>query len=572
MTLPPYARFDPERESTPETADAAKMLTRRAVLVRAGGVGLSSFTLAGLLAACGSGNQSNSSTSSGSKATGDAPGRGGTLTLAVDGTNGIADPAFYTTLGDWMAVDCICRGLTFIDFSDTKPKPDLAESWDVSDDGRIYRFTLREGVKFHDDTTLSSKDVVRSLQRQLNPKDPTLPPGGSGPFFTAVGDNIKSMKAVDDMTVEFKLKVPDALLLAKLSDIGGRVISSAALEKYKKDIGTHLTGTGPFRLVDARQGEAMTMEAFEDYKDGRPPIDRLVLQQAQDPSTIVGSIIGGQIGATQFTPYSALEDLSKNDKVTVYDTKRGFDAFVMMDVRRPVMKDIRVRKAINKAIDRSAIIQQAFFGVADDPKGYAIPTSLAAHDESLADISTQDMAEAKKLVEEAGAKGKTVWVLAASDSWHPRAAQIIVQNLKEAGLDAKSELVDPGTYAGRVFNPDDPKHDMMVWERNQFVPDPDNMVGAMANPNQVYGAVVSGQITLPDQQHYVADLIKARNLPDGDERKQAYTDIQREWADKEMVLAMLAYSANPVVSGANVKGMNTEALSNHRCFMEGASV
>ena len=569
---PPYARFDPERESTPETADAAKMLTRRAVLVRAGGVGLSSFTLAGLLAACGSGNQSSGSTSSGSKAAGDAPGRGGTLTLAVDGTNGIADPAFYTTLGDWMAVDCICRGLTFIDFSDTTPKPDLAERWEISDDGRIYRFFLREGVKFHDDTTLSSKDVVRSLQRQLNPKDPTLPPGGSGPFFTAVGDNIKSMKAVDDMTVEFKLKVPDALLLAKLSDIGGRVISSTALEKYKKDIGTHLTGTGPFRLVDARQGEAMTMEAFEDYKDGRPPIDRLVLQQAQDPSTIVGSIIGGQIGATQFTPYSALEDLKSNDKVTVYDTKRGFDAFVMMDVRRPVMKDIRVRKAINKAIDRQAIIQQAFFGVADEPKGYAIPTTQLAHDESLADISTQDMAEAKKLVEEAGANGKTVWVLAASDSWHPRAAQIIVQNLKEAGLDAKSELVDPGTYAGRVFNPDDPKHDMMVWERNQFVPDPDNMVGAMANPNQVYGAVVSGQITLPDQQHYVADLIKARNLPDGDERKQAYTDIQREWADKEMVLAMLAYSTNPVVSGANVKGMNTEALSNHRCFMEGASV
>ena len=162
---PPYARFDPERESTPETADAAKMLTRRAVLVRAGGVGLSSFTLAGLLAACGSGNQSSGSTSSGSKAAGDAPGRGGTLTLAVDGTNGIADPAFYTTLGDWMAVDCICRGLTFIDFSDTTPKPDLAERWEISDDGRIYRFFLREGVKFHDDTTLSSKDVVRSLQR-----------------------------------------------------------------------------------------------------------------------------------------------------------------------------------------------------------------------------------------------------------------------------------------------------------------------------------------------------------------------------------------------------------------------
>ena len=396
-----------------------------------------------------------------------------------------------------MAVDCICRGLSFISFTDNEPQPDLAERWEISDDGRIYRFFLREGVTFHDGTTLSSKDVVRSLERQLNPKDPTLPPGGSGPFFTAVGDNVRSMKGVDDGTVEFRLRVPDAQLLAKLSDIGGRVISSAALEKYKKDIGTHLTGTGPFKLVSARQGEAMTMEAFEDYKDGRPPIDRLVLQQAQDPSAIVGSLIGGQISATQFTPYSALPDLKKNDKVTVYDTKRGFDAFVMMDVRRPVLKDIRVRKAVNLAIDRNAIIQQAFFGVADEPKGYAIPTTQPAHDPGLADLSVQDMEQAKQLIEEAGAKGKRVWVLAASDSWHPRAAQIIVQNLKDAGLDARSELVDPGTYAGRVFNPDDPKHDMMVWERNSFVPDPDNMVGAMANPNQVYGAVVSGQGTPP---------------------------------------------------------------------------
>jgi peptide/nickel transport system substrate-binding protein len=565
VTLPPHSGFDAKRDPT---SDA---ITRRAMLVRAGGVGLSSFTLAGLLAACGSGNQSND-TSSGSRAAGDAPGRGGTLTLAVDGTNGIADPAFYTTLGDWMAVDCICRGLTFISFTDVEPTPDLAERWEVSDDGRIYRFFLREGVTFHDGTTLSSKDVVRSLERQLNPKDPTLPAGGSGPFFTAVGDNVRSIKGVDDLTVEFRLRVPDAQLLAKLSDIGGRVISSAALEKYKKDIGTHLTGTGPFKLVDARQGEAMTMEAFEDYKDGRPPIDRLVLQQAQDPSAIVGSLIGGQIGATQFTPYSALPELGQNDNVTVYETKRGFDAFVMMDVRRPVLKDLRVRKAVNLAIDRDAIIQQAFFGVADVPVGYAIPTTQPAHDPGLADISVQDMAQAKQLIEQAGAKGKRVWVLAASDSWHPRAAQIIVQNLKEAGLDARSELVDPGTYAGRVFNPEDPKHDMMVWERNSFVPDPDNMVGAMANPNQVYGAVVSGQITLPDQEHYVEDLIEARNLPNGDERTKAYTDIQRQWADEVMVLAMLAYSANPVVSGANVKGMNTEALSNHRCFMEGASV
>jgi peptide/nickel transport system substrate-binding protein len=540
------------------------------MLARAGSFGLASLTLPGFLAACGGGNQSD--TGGGNGSDGAPATRGGTLTLAVDGTNGIADPAFYTTLGDWMAVDCICRGLTFIDFQTSEPQPDIAERWEVSDDGRIYRFILREGIKFHDGTTLTSADVLRSLQRQLDPKDPTLPPGGSGPLFTAVGPNIRKMDPVDDLTFEIRLRVPDALLTSKLSDIGGRIISSAALEKYKKDIGSNLIGSGPFKLAEARQGEAMTLEAFDGYKDGRPPIDRLVLQQTQDPSTIVGSLIGGQIGATQFTPYSALDQLSDNSKVTVYDTKRGFDAFVMMDVRRPVLKDIAVRKAVNLAIDRDAIIQQAFFGVADVPEGYAIPKTQPCHDPGLADLSVQNMAEAQRMIEEAGAKGKRVYVMAASDSWHPKAAQIIVQNLNDAGLDAKAEIVDPGTYAGRIFDPSDPNHDLMVWERNSFVPDPDNMVGAMANPQQIYGTVVSGQAELPGQARYVPALIRARNLPNGDERTQAYTDIQRRWADEVMVLAMLAYSANPVVSGANVKGMNVEALANHRCFMEEASV
>jgi hypothetical protein len=98
-------------------ADAPIGATRRTVLARAGSLGIATLTFPGFLAACGGGNQDK--TKSDAKTTGAPATRGGTLTLAVDGTNGIADPAFYTTLGDWMAVDCICRGLTFIDFHTT---------------------------------------------------------------------------------------------------------------------------------------------------------------------------------------------------------------------------------------------------------------------------------------------------------------------------------------------------------------------------------------------------------------------------------------------------------------------
>lgn len=87
------------------------------------------------------------------------------------------DPAFYTTLGDWMVVDCVCRGLTFIDFETNDPQPDLAESWEISDDQLTYTFKLRSGVKFHDGTDFTSADVLASLNRQFDEKDKTLPEG-----------------------------------------------------------------------------------------------------------------------------------------------------------------------------------------------------------------------------------------------------------------------------------------------------------------------------------------------------------------------------------------------------------
>ncbi|MGI3200424.1 ABC transporter substrate-binding protein [Streptomyces sp. GLT-R25] len=175
------------------------------------------------------------------------PARAAPYTLAIDSTSAVNDPAFYTTLGDWMAVDCICRGLAFISFESNEPTPDLAKSWKISDDQLTYTFTLRDGVKFHDGTTLSSADVLATLNRQFDPENKTLPKGASRPL-ASLGNNVASLTAEDDLTVKLVLKAPDRTVLAQLSDIGGRVISKAALDKYGSGIGKHLVGTGPFKV------------------------------------------------------------------------------------------------------------------------------------------------------------------------------------------------------------------------------------------------------------------------------------------------------------------------------------
>ncbi|GLY31649.1 ABC transporter substrate-binding protein [Kineosporia sp. NBRC 101731] len=545
-------------QPSPETPD----VSRRTMLRGAGLLGMGmTFGLSGLLSACGVAADDDKDSGSAQK--------GGTLTMAIDGTSAVNDPAFYTTLGDWMAVDCICRGLTFISFEDNTPQPDLAESWEISDDQLTYTFKLRSGVTFHDGTTFTSADVLASLNRQFDEKDKTLPDGASRPL-NSLGANVKSLKAKDDLTVVMVLLKPDRTVLSRLSDIGGRIISSAALKEKGADIGKGLVGTGPFKFVSSTSGQSVVLEAFDDFRLGRPPIDRLVLQQVTDPSTIVSSLISGDISATQFTPYSSLASLAKNDAVTVYDTSLGFDAIMMVDARR--IPELEVRQAINLAIDRNAIVSQAFFGKGQTPDGYTIPPSQNGYDASLKDLSTQDMAKAKELLKGAGAEGRTVKLMAASDSWHPKAAQIVEQNLTDLGLKVEVDSVDPATYFGRVIDPEDDYHDLMIWERNSYVPDPDNMIGAMAKPSGVYGDFATGFASLDGADAFEDDLYEAKNLPDGAERTAKYTDIQRRWAEKYMVLVMLGYSTNPVVSGAGVKGFNSNALGNHRCFMEKASV
>jgi ABC-type transport system substrate-binding protein len=242
----------------------------------------------------------------------------------------------------------------------------------------------------------------------------------------------------------------------------------------------------------------------------------------------------------------------------------------MIDARR--IPEIKVRKAINLAVDRKAILSQAFFGMGSEPKGYALPPAQSGYDTALADLSTQNVAQAKRLVTEAGAEGRTIRIMAASDSWHPKAAQIVAQNLTDVGFKVKTTSVDPATYFGRLLDPDDEYHDLMIWERNTYVPDANDMVGAMASPTGIYGSKITGMDTLGGVDSLAEDLFAAKNLPDGKKRTAAYTKIQRRWAEEYMVLSMLACFTNLVVSGSRVKDMNTSALANHRCYMEKADV
>jgi ABC-type transport system substrate-binding protein len=543
--------------------EITRPLTRREVL-RLGGIGLAGAALLGV-AGCG-GERGGSQQGGGQGGTGGPAQEGGTLVLGVDAIQGNFDPGIFSTFGDWMALDCVARGLTHIDYESTEPQPGLAESWEVSEDGTVYTFELRDGVKFHDGNPLTATDCERSFMRLMDPDDPSRPPGTYA-IAELGGENLKEVRTVDERTFEITLGAPDVVFLSRLANPNGAILSAAAIDEYKDEIGTNLVGAGPFRFVDAQPGQKVTLEAFDDYYEGSPKLDRVVLQVLPDPSALTSAMQSEQVQASNFLPYTSVSRLQSSGSLQVYEPEPFTSIFVEMNASVPVLKDLKVRQAINYAIDREAIIEEAFSGLGQQPAYIVCPVAIG-YDESLNDFSTQDMERAKELLAEAGAEGETVGLLVQNILFWPKVGQIVTSNLEELGLKVEAEYLDSGTFNGRAFDPEG--HELICTQRSAFIPDPEDWLAPLYAGDSFVTQSSTVADKLPVQAEIDQMLEDGRQETDEGRREDLYVELQRLLAEEQMVRAMLAYVYAPTASSANLAGFNATALSNYRVFLEEA--
>jgi peptide/nickel transport system substrate-binding protein len=540
-------------------------LTRRDVLKR-GVAGAGIFTAGGFIAACGGSRAGgNGSSGGGSPSTRTTTGKvkqGGTLVFAIDALTGNSDPGIFATFGDWMAIDCIARGLTHIDYHTTEVKPALAEHWDISQNGTIYRFQLRKGLKFHDGNPVTAKDCARSFNRLIDDKDPSRPKGTYA-IAELGGTNVRKATAISDTEFELKLGVPDVAFLARLSNPNGVILSEAAIEKYGNRIGNHLVAAGPFEFAQSTPGQSVTLKAFDGYWEGRPPIDKLVLQVLPDPSALASALQGHSVQASNFIPESNAKQLSGS--VHVYEPRPYIDIFLQMNAGVPLLRDLRVRQAINLALDRKAIVSQGFAGLAQEPAYMVAPPELG-YDASLKQYSTQDMAKAKQLLREAGAVGKTVSVIHQNLLFWPKVGQIVNSNLQELGLKVKTQFLDSGTFSSRQFDPKG--HEIATWQRSAFVPDPDNKLSPLLAGDSSPAQTITQNPLLPTQKELDRMLVAARQETDSGKRGQMYVELQRFLAEKVMVYSMLANIFTPVAAANDLANFNADSLGTYRLFLE----
>ncbi len=298
---------------------------------------------------------------------------------------GPLDPARAVTVTDGSACALVYNGLLRFD-ADGAVIPDLAESWDISPDGLTYTFQLRPGVLFQDGTRLEASDVVFSFTRILDPKVGSSRAWvldaikGAKEFMSGRAAAVAGLEAVGPLTVRITLEVPLAHFPALLAMPAAYVVSPEAAAEWGQDFGYHPCGTGPWQLVSWREGVGMRFLAFSGYFGERPRLAALSYRFIPDAATRQAEFEAGNLevlglgeenaGYFASSPRYAGRIRREPELAVVY---------VALNCVKPPLDNVLVRRALNHAIDRQAILQAIRPGRFVLANG-SIPPGLAGHE------------------------------------------------------------------------------------------------------------------------------------------------------------------------------------------------
>ena len=317
--------------------------------------------------------------------------------------------------------------------------PALARSWDVSDDGLVYTFTLRDGVRFHDGTAFDAEDVVFSLERAMGETSENAQKG----LFAA----IDKVEAVDPATVRITLSRPAGDLLFNLGWGDAVIVAPESADGNK----TAPVGTGPFRFGDWTKGSSLTLVRNEDYWGEAPALEKATFRFIPDPSAAVAAMLAGDVDAfPNFPAPEALPQFQADPRFdVVIGTTEGETILSINNARKP-FDDVRVRRAIAHAIDRQSIIDGAMFGL-----GTPIGSHFAPHHPAYADLTAMSEFQpekAKALLAEAGyPDGFKATIKLPPPSYARRGGEILASQLRRVGIDLEIIPVEWGVWVPEVF-------------------------------------------------------------------------------------------------------------------------
>ncbi|RJQ65587.1 MAG: ABC transporter substrate-binding protein [Desulfobacteraceae bacterium] len=373
-----------------------------------------------------------------------------TLVVGVSSDIHTLDPAVSSDNIDWRQIypsyDRLVRYKVVNGEGSTEVEPMAAESWTVSADSLIWTFKIRKGITFDDGAPLDAKAVKFSFERVLKI--------GKGP-----ADNIgavKTVDALDDMTVKITLKSPFGPFLQTLATDAASIVNPN-IAKHEKNgdlsqawLAQNTDGSGPFKIVEWSRGERCVMEAKPGYWGEKPRVKRVIIRFMRESSDQRMALESGDIDIAEGILIDQIPALEKNPDIAVRRYPSQLVEYVYLNCQKGKIADKRVRQALNYAVDYQGVIDHVLQGNGVQMRG-PVPKGMWGHNPNVFQFK-RDVEKAKKLLEQAGAAKGLEFTLIYSErraSWEQIAA-ILQSNFADIGVNLKLELMANPTLRDKI--------------------------------------------------------------------------------------------------------------------------
>jgi peptide/nickel transport system substrate-binding protein len=426
--------------------------------------------------------------------------------------------------------------------------PAIAESWEISEDGKTYTFKLRDGLTFHSGEPLTSADVKYSIERIQNPAT-------ASPRARSYA-NIASIDTPDDLTVVFNLTAPSAPFLALLSTNGASIVDQSVIE------GTGLTttadaGSGPFVLREHRVGQGFALDKFEDYRIAELPyLDGIDIGFNPDDNARAAAIRSGTVDFLWRAAPEFIDSMKADPQLKWYGASGTLSLHVRMNTSKEPWSDERVRQAVFYALDRQEILDIANSGHGLPLNaGYLPPDRWGSIKEPI--YGAPDIDKAKALLAEAGFPDgfDTSLTVISTSAFQTRSAEVEQFQLANVGINVELKLVE-STVANAALRAND--FDMYQSGFSLSL-DPDERFSS---------AFVTGGGTNYgnwSDAEYDALIVQARSELDRDAREKLYQQAETILATRGPV-AMTWNSWDYDVVAKNVMGYEGDSSPSYRFY------
>ena len=500
-----------------------------------------------------------------------------TLVFCSEGSPEGFTPALYTAGTTFDASSRqIFNKLVEFDLGTTNIIPGLAESWTVSSDGLEYTFNLRRGVKFHSiegftpSRDFNADDVLFSFNRQFSKDHPYhMVSGGNYEYFNGMSmpDLLKSVTKINKYMIKFSLNRPEAPMIANLAmdfasihsaEYASKMAAAGTLDNFDQNP----VGTGPFKMIAYQKDAFVRYKAHPNYFRGKADIDDLVFAITPDASVRYQKLKAGECHVMPYPNPADVAAMEKDSDINLLSQEGLNVGYLAYNTKVAPFDNVKVRKALNMAINKDAIIDAVFQGAGKVAKN-PIPPTIWSYNEATVD-DPYDPAAAKAALAAEGVKGlkMKVWAMPVQRPYNPNArrmAELIQADFSRVGVEVEIVSYEWGEYLKRSKSVDRDGAVLLGWTGDNG--DPDNFLAVLLGCDGVGGSNRAQWCYKPFE-----DLIqKAKIVSDPAQRTALYKQAQIEFKS-QAPWATIAHSVVFKPIRKEVTGFKIDPFGGHSFY------